>query len=113
MRELSITERAYIAGLFEGEASFCFTTLGYPRVQIEMTDFDVMNNLAVIFNQKLCHRNPVNPKHKESWKLALCKAQVVLDVLTQLLPFMGVRRTEKINSIIDNLTERGFKPSYT
>ena len=110
--ELSITEAAYLAGLFEGEACFTFTSLGYPRIVLEMCDKDVMTYVADKFNVTLHHRPSRYPNHRDHYQLHICKKQIVYDTILQLLPFMGERRTERFNEFINYFTNKGLKSSY-
>ena len=110
--KLSITESAYLAGLFEGEACFTFTSTGYPRIVLNMCDLDIMTYVADKFNVRLHHRPQSNPNHQDQWQLHICKKQVVYDTILQLLPYMGVRRSKRFHEFITYFTDKGLKPSY-
>lgn len=102
------SDAAYIAGLFEGEACFDANN-GYPRIRIQMTDLDVIEHVKLIcgggkitesnFNKKR------NSKWKTAWGLHINKREEVESILRAILPYMGSRRTKKIEELLEMYAE--------
>ena len=108
---LTETQRAWLAGLFEGEAAFSYTTTGHPRVVLQMTDLDIVKRVADLFNVKIHPRKIKKEHHKPSYQIAICKAQLVCDCLSQILPYMGERRSQKIIEILNYFQQRNIEPT--
>ena len=110
---LSETQAAWLAGLFEGEASFSYVTTGHPRIVLQMTDFDIVQRVADIFNVNVHTRKKAKGRehHKTLYAIAICKAQILCDTLTQILPYMGERRSQRIIEILDYLKQKNIAPT--
>src|SRR6478609_5202089 len=91
---------AYAAGVIEGEGSFMTTTNGYsPRVQVSMTDKDVLEQLQKTFGCGTIH---AITKREEHWKDAWvwrCSGNEALRVMEVVYPYMGLRRKAKIEEV--------------
>lgn len=99
-------EKAWLAGLLEGEGSF-FLTGGRPRVKLEMTDADVVVRAAALFplgRTKVCSYDrslrPGRERMQTSYTYNWNGANAVT-VMQNVLPYMGARRTAKINEILE------------
>ena len=112
--KLSTNQQLWLAGLFEGEASFTFTSSGYPRICLQMTDRDIVQSVADIFGVNVQERARQKGRMncKPIFILAICKAQILCDTLTQLLPFMGERRSARINEQLSYFKNKGITPSF-
>ena len=94
-------DKAWLAGLVEGEGSFSFQSnpsrLGrriHPRFGISMTDEDVMMRAAGLMNAKAC--GPYRrPNRKPFWSIKLF-GDVALRFGLDMFPYMGERRQEQI-----------------
>lgn len=104
MRE---TDRAWLAGILEGEACFDWNdaTKRYPRIRIEMKDEDVIKRV-----QKLCGggarvipHNRSNPRHSTTYSFQVADRKVVKKVLLAIYPWMGYRRKKAIDVFLDIL----------
>jgi hypothetical protein len=100
------TDAAWLAGLLEGEGCFrqyAGTGNGRARYQVilKMTDLDVVERAARITNNS----NRIRPgqissiRHKPIWTLTWY-GQAAEDVSRAVLPHMGKRRKERIESIL-------------
>lgn len=99
----------WVAGLIEGEGCFALTCGKYPKISINMTDFDVMERLAKLLQSNL--RGPYHPPaYKENWKsywrLELTGINAV-EWMQTLYPLMGNRRQEKIRECLMEWKEKG------
>jgi len=103
-------EAAWLSGLLEGEGYFQITK---PRpnhptqvlIRLSMTDKDVVQKAANLLNV------PVNCKAKTSEKktiysCTLSRRDEVENVLMNILPHMGNRRSKKILECIEVIIER-------
>ena len=82
----------WLSGLLEGEAWFGLDRGKYPRIGLEMTDEDIVNRVAVIWDVKVNH-------YKNFWVAVVCGARAIEWMIT-LYPFLGIRRREKVASVI-------------
>lgn len=93
----------WLAGLFEGEASFMRGTPSCPTkplITITMTDEDVIARVANIFNHSY---TPYNP-HKTGWNITYkvtLKGASAVSVMRQLRPLMGKRRQQQIDRALE------------
>lgn len=100
----------WLAGLLEGEGCFsqargqCGTRQRTPLVVITMTDHDVIETARVLFSQ-IGGREPrpparrALPSGKTAYRVHLSGLPAVR-VMMAVRPFMGARRTLRINEII-------------
>jgi hypothetical protein len=97
---MSDVDVAWLAGLMEGDGCFFLNKHYGPRVQLTMTDFDVVRKArdktgacgSVREYQPVGGRKPAL-KWEVSGKLAI-------DLMKKLLPHMGERRSLKIRELI-------------
>ena len=99
------TQIAWAAGLFEGEGCMSFDD-NLARIKLSMTDKDVVERFAKIFNLKANgpyyysgHRSHYKPYYVTNSK----KQSVVRDIVSTLLPYFGDRRAHKALDILDHL----------
>jgi hypothetical protein len=99
---------AWLAGLLEGEGSFMTIKSHvrgkvylYPKIVVTMTDLDVIQRAATLIGNAV-YNVPLQ-KNGVS-KLSQYRAQVsgvkAAELMRQLLPYMGKRRTDKIREIL-------------
>jgi len=95
---------SWLAGLFEGEASFSYgvaTEPNSPRIFINMTDEDVIAQVAALFNHSY---TPVIPKN-EHWNITYrftLRGIRAAQLLQQIYPIMGLRRQQQIDRALSN-----------
>jgi hypothetical protein len=97
----------WLAGLLEGEGSFrkgppCEAK--YPRITIQMTDIDVIQRVAALFEIKYIYAKKYNHDDwKDSYSIVL-KGKRAIRIMNELYPLMGERRKQQIENAV------GFKP---
>ena len=115
MPNLTEVETAWLAGLLEGEG--CFTTRRnkttrwsngdpkrYPRIIVAMTDKDVVARAAELmgsYEPKIGRRLP---PQQDMWWTELGKGADVLDLMEQILTFMGERRSKRIQELMEMMS---------
>jgi archaellum biogenesis ATPase FlaH len=107
---MSCCELTWAAGLFEGEGYICIVskagTRGYInnswRIGVEMTDKDVVEHFAKVFNLnvKFKPRSHKNPKWKDLYVAQVSHQAKVKEIVDALLPFMGERRRSKMEEFL-------------
>lgn len=113
--KIDVLELAWLAGLLEGEGSFMMsrnivsgTTYLYPKIVINMTDYDVVKRTADLFRNNV-YKIPKsdNPKYgykkprKQAWRAQVSGAKAAM-LMEAILPLMGERRAERIQSILSD-----------
>lgn len=90
----------WLAGLLEGEGSFGFYGRS-PRIQICMTDHDVMERARVLldFKPMLFRRMPNQHSTRSAWQMTICGRRAAGWMMT-LYPLMGARRQERIRKVL-------------
>jgi len=96
-------ELAWLAGLLEGEGCFHFTRTAY--VVVSMTDQDIIERAASFMNAKWRAVKRCQPGCKRVYVTSICGNRA-LTLMRELLPYMGIRRTEKINEIFAKCAAR-------
>lgn len=100
---------AWLAGLLEGEAYFCFstnprTTQGGCGVRLRMTDEDVVRRVHVLVGGgSVRGPQPRRGNRQPTWEWALYRREDLLPLLQAILPYMGMRRGERIAAMIARL----------
>jgi hypothetical protein len=110
-KKLSMSEAdlAWLAGLLEGEGSFYASgsrakngvMYRYPQIKVSMTDRDVIERVAQMFGIKVS----VNSREKRREAKQIYSAQIngsrAMELMQQLLPWMGKRRSQKIKELLN------------
>ena len=103
---------AWVAGLLEGDGFFWKQTSrrGYVRVGVgvKSTDEDVLRYLERLIPESRI-RGPFEPRSlgkKPYWHWELGLRLVVIDLLKQIRPWMGKRRTEQIDAVLAHHASR-------
>lgn len=90
----------WLAGLLEGEGSFTLNRGLFPTIGLAMTDYDVVEKAAKIMGVNNIY---LEKKTKQGWKDAY-RAQLIgyhaVRVMERIKPYMGERRTKKINEVL-------------
>ena len=103
-------ELAWAAGVIEGEGCFSYHPAkggrkAYVRIQVGMTDLDILQRLhsisgvGVVNGPYLYKRKNGSPA-KPIWSWAVQKQADVAWLLMQLRPWMGERRTDRIDECL-------------
>lgn len=116
-QEFSEAELAWLAGLLEGEGAFWLAKLRagdkwnaerpydyrYPKIVVNMTDLDVIEHVAKMFETSvytmpLVTRN--GKQNKQQWR-AQISGSGAANWMRILRPWMGQRRQAKIDEILE------------
>lgn len=105
---LDDTSLAWLAGILEGEGSFIVVRnhVGgkiylYPMIEVNMTDQDIIVRVSDMFGTK-----PYGPfqqrqgRRKPFWR-ACVSGSPAANLMNQLLPVMGERRSAQVVSALD------------
>jgi hypothetical protein len=98
-------DNAWLAGILEGEGCFtCSFQNGSenptPRIQLTMTDEDVVCKVATLLNTKVTSTDWRTKGDKAIYRTSLARKNDLLNTLTSIYPFMGQRRKAKIDELI-------------
>lgn len=105
---VSIKDIAWIAGLFEGEASFYTYTkkrnkgasTSYPEFTIQSVDSDIIQRVAKIMNVVyISNVVPYGSTKQHSFKLRRCGSKAIEWMMT-IYSLMGKRRQAKLKQVI-------------
>jgi hypothetical protein len=91
-------DRAWLAGLLEGEAHFGCGQRHTVRVALSMTDQDVVERAAAMVGAKVFLIPPRQVNWMPAWIFALY-GQRALDIAVDLEPLLGQRRHEQIDQM--------------
>src|ERR1700752_3388825 len=99
---ISETDRAWLAGLFEGEGCLSIEKNGSPRCTVRMTDRDIIERVHSLFPglpmQIVVAKKPRDPGGKLGktgyvWRIS--HPDKVREFIALVLPWLGERRTAK------------------
>src|ERR1700744_1320606 len=96
---MSEIEIAWLAGILEGEG--CFSFRGTPTITVVMTDHDIVERVAKLFNKHVHESDGAKAHHKRIFRASIY-GDAAIAMMKIILPYMGVRRTAKINEIFDS-----------
>lgn len=89
----------YVAGIVDGEGSIDIRNGRYPRLQINMTDRDVLETCQRITG--LGHvRGPYETGHKPMFSWDVSRQAASSSLLMTLYPFLGSRRQARIREVL-------------
>lgn len=97
MRDMSEAEVAWLAGLVEGEGSFHLHRGRRPRLQVSMTDEDVIRKAhAMVGVGSVGGPYQSEGKRKAYWQWNVYGAEVI----ELLLPHLGLRRAARAQEVL-------------
>ena len=100
-------EVAWVAGLLEGEGCFCTKTGGAQYVNCSMTDEDVVRKLhAIVGRGYVTTTPPRGLGRKRVWTWRMGGREDVKWLCETILPYMGLRRSQRISEVIYNIENR-------
>ena len=112
-------EIAWLAGWLEGEGTFYFTDYMRKRttpklvIQVFSTDRDVIEKAAKLVDGHIYNvvprQHPDGWNSAPGWRLSL-ERKPAYDLMKQILPFMGIRRSEQIRKAMESWENRRNKP---
>lgn len=114
MLNLTETDIAWIAGLLEGEGYFGIdnrskgryeisNTPPAPFIKVSMVDEDIIQRLSKLLDKSYFSPSRKTVKGKQVYTLHIGEKEKVLFILQKILPYMGVRRGERITECISYL----------
>lgn len=99
-------EAAYVAGIMEGEGCFD-NNRGNPRylrIRVVMTDLDVVERVHQILGCGfVTYQPPREAHHKAHATLAVYDREDVKRIFDEIRPWMGSRRTAKMDALLSTL----------
>ena len=114
MLNLTETDIAWIAGLLEGEGYFGIDTRSKDRyeisktppapfIKISMVDEDIIQRLSKLLDKSYFSPSRKTVTGKQVYTLHIGEKEKVLFILQKILPYMGMRRGERITESISYL----------
>ena len=104
MQTFTENELYYLAGLLEGEGSFCAATNNYGRryitIKVKMTDYDIIEWVANKWECNIYTEHFEN-HYKTAYTVQLRRKAECIELLNMIKPLMGRRRAERITEILD------------
>jgi len=101
-RDIPPAEGAWLAGILEGEGSFI--SKGRPRIQVAMTDQDIITRLAELTGVGRVHQvRRQRPHHKDAWLWAVSRPVHVEHIIRLVLPWLGQRRTVAAKEVLSQI----------
>tara|TARA_Y100001938_G_C7806237_1_gene289568 strand:+ start:130 stop:510 length:381 start_codon:yes stop_codon:yes gene_type:complete len=115
-REPSSTELAWLSGIWEGEGSWIYrkgrknrNEKPHLRMQMVMTDSDIMERVGAIMDGRKITYTEGGPVHKaRGQKPVYCiylQGRSALRWTNLMKPYLGKRRLEKYNFIMEQINE--------
>jgi hypothetical protein len=89
----------WLAGLLEGEGSFDLHRGRYPRIRLAMTDRDVVTQAAHLLGARRVRVTLRQAPFRAMWH-AEVSGTGAAEVMAELLPFMGARRSAQIALVL-------------
>lgn len=102
MNDLMPSQVGWLAGIYEGEGSCAITSGRAIRVEIVMTDKDVVDRVCALVGFGVVHTlTQRNEKHKPVYRWSIGSSEAV-EFLTLILPMLGKRRSARAKDAITN-----------
>lgn len=106
MKTLTDKEWAWISGLLEGEACFGITN-NYPVLNIQMTDYDVMQKLSSYLDVPV--KGPrQRGNNKPCYDIAFRKKEKLQWICENIYEYMGTRRKEALDRWIEHWNSKSL-----
>lgn len=109
---LADADRYWLAGLLEGEGSFCQGTPSRPNlpyVSMESTDRDIVERVAALLHVAVGDVTNRNPgRWKDSFRVLL-RGSRAEELMRDLRPLMGDRRRSQIDKALASVKQRKLK----
>ncbi len=114
IHSLTEIEIAWLAGLFEGEASFGLDTRSIKRykvstsppalfIKIAMVDEDIIKRVSKLVNKNYFSPTRRTVKQKQVYIVHIGDRKTLIELLPKLFPYFGERRKLKVQECIDAL----------
>lgn len=93
---------AWFAGLFEGEGCFSYDKKFQAlRLYLGSTDLDILERIQQVLGVGSISKQKEKPNRKTFWMWYISKRKDVDFVCELIRPWLGVRRTARLNEIIE------------
>ena len=113
---LTDIEIAWLAGLFEGEASFGIdirskkryqvsSSPPAPFIKIAMIDEDVISKVSQLLKKNYFSSKRLTVKNKQVFICHIGDRATLNYLLPRIFPYMGIRRQQKIQQCLDLLVD--------
>ena len=96
---------AWLAGLLEGEGSFQFRNGRSLRIQVAMTDEDVVRRAHQVTGGGNVSGPYVRGEYKPQWLFTVTRSLDAYALMVALLPWMGARRRRDMTRLISEWTQ--------
>ena len=104
---------AWSAGLLEGEGTFGIdkrwskksTSIPLPYIKIAMVDEDVIAKFSQLFHKRYFSPKRLTSSGKQVFICHIGDRKTLISLLPRLLPYMGLRRKERILECIHLLSQ--------
>lgn len=101
---MKLTELSWLAGLLDGEGAFVWHKTirdkGRPRIEISMTDRDVVERVAAVFHSNtLGPYGPYTTQKKHYWYTHVSGARAIA-IMLSIYTFMSHRRKQRIEELL-------------
>ena len=93
---LTVLDAVWLAGILEGEGSFCISG-GTPRLVLQMTDYDIVKQAANIIGSRVWKHPRAIKGHKDIWACGRA-GLTAIEWMRILMPYLGIRRQEQIRT---------------
>lgn len=94
---------AWAAGVIEGEGTFSISKTDKSiRVIVRMTDEDVVRRIYDLFGGAFSGPYAEQSRMKPIWTWSMGKRSEIIPFLKLILPYMGKRRTARINELLNH-----------
>jgi len=95
---------SWAVGIIEGEGwiGTNYSTDSFiPRIEVEMSDHDVINDLFLLFGGSITFSKRDKDGNKDMWRWSLHKQDKVVELLVGIHPYMSERRTLRIREVLN------------
>lgn len=92
---------AWFAGLFEGEGT-CGIGKDFALLQVAMTDYDIMERINQMYPtvRGLRPIRKTQEHHRPAWIWGRYSREGIREVLNEILPYLGKRRTARAHEVL-------------
>lgn len=94
-------EILWLAGIMEGEGCFGITSNNRLVLNCTSTDKDVVQRILRGMGCGNINKNKLLENRKQSFSWRTGNRRNVIEIITELLPHMGTRRSEKIQEMLE------------
>lgn len=101
----NIDNLAWVAGIFEGEGCIAFTGKNSVCLTIGMTDLDIIDRIHIATGEVGNRYEQSSSRAKTLYVWQLSRKGLVVPFLESIMPWLGLRRSEKAIGALERLTK--------